>query len=107
MGIYSIKTKDTVEVITGKDKGKRGKIIRLILPIDKVVVEKLNVAKRHIKPSNKHPHGGIIEKELPLPISNVMLVCPKCSKRTRIGKKFLEDGVKVRLCKKCGEVIDK
>jgi len=72
-----------------------------------VLIEKLNMVKRHVKPSNQYKQGGIIEKEAPLAISNVMLICDKCRGPVRVGKKVLDGGKKVRYCKKCGEVLDK
>ncbi len=101
-----IKKNDTVVVISGKHKGKRGRVIRVLPSNDKVIVEKINIVKRHMKPSKKYAQGGIIEKEAPIHISNVMLLCPKCDKPTRIGSQLLSDGNKVRVCKKCKEVID-
>lgn len=101
-----IKKNDTVMVISGKHKGKRGRVIKVMPSDEKVIVEKINIVKRHMKPSRKYAQGGIIEKEAPLHISKVMLVCPKCDKPTRIGAQVLADGSKVRVCKKCKEVID-
>ena len=98
---------DQVMVIAGKDKGKTGKIVRVIPEKGSVVVDKINVVKRHQKPTAKHKHGGIIEKEAPVSASNVMLLCEKCKGPVRTGKKVLEDGKKVRVCKSCGEVLDK
>jgi large subunit ribosomal protein L24 len=101
-----IKKNDTVVVITGKNKGKRGRVIRVMPSDNKIVVEKINIVKRHMKPSRKYAQGGIIEKESPIHISNVMLLCPKCDRPTRISSMELADGKKVRACKKCKEVID-
>lgn len=101
-----IKKNDTVVVITGKHKGKKGRVIKVMPSENKVIVEKVNIVKRHMKPSRKYAQGGIIEKEAPLHISNVMLLCPKCDNPTRIGAAILGDGKKVRVCKKCKEVID-
>lgn len=105
MGL-SIKKNDTILVITGKEKGKKGRVLSVSPLKDKLLIEKVNIIKRHMKPTRKYTQGGIIEKEAPLHISNVMLVCPKCSKPTRIGNSLLQDGRKVRMCKKCREVID-
>lgn len=105
MGL-SIKKNDTVLVLTGKEKGKRGRVLSVYPSKDKLLIEKINMIKKHMKPSRKYTQGGIIEKEAPLHISNVMLVCPKCSKPARIGNSILQDGRKVRTCKKCKEVID-
>jgi len=103
----AIKKNDMVKIITGKEKGKSGKVLRLIPEKQQVVVERVNFVKRHARPSQKMRQGGIVEKEAPLAISNLMIVCPKCSKTLRVGKKALEDGTKVRICNKCGEILDK
>ena len=100
-----VKKGDTVVVLAGKDKGKEGKIVEALPKKGKVVVEGVNKAKRHTKPSQKYPQGGIIQKEMPLHVCKVMLVCPACKKATRTGKKEV-NGKMVRACKKCGEVID-
>ncbi len=104
---FAIRAKDEVIVIKGKEKGKKGKVLKVIPSLGKVLVERINMVKKHIRPTKKFPQGGIIEKESPLSIANVMLVCPKCSKPTRIGKRLLADGSRARICKKCGEVIDR
>lgn len=104
MGL-SIKKNDSVLVITGKEKGKKGRVISVSPARSKILIERINIIKRHMKPSKKYSQGGIIEKEASLHISNVMLVCPKCDKPTRIGSTILSDGKKVRACKKCREVI--
>lgn len=101
-----IKKEDTVLVISGKEKGKKGRVLSVLPSKEGVIVEKINLIKRHMKPNRKYTQGGIIEKEAPIHISNVMLVCPKCNKPTRIGNRLLESGKKVRVCKKCQEVID-
>ena len=101
-----IKKEDTVLVIVGKDKGKKGKV-RQIMPKDNVlIIEGVNVVKRHMKPRGQARQAGIIEREAPLQISNVMLLCPKCNKPVRIQSKILEDGKRVRVCGKCDEVIN-
>jgi len=100
-----LKKDDMVITLVGKDKGKTGKILKVLRDKNKVVVEKINIVKRHIKPTQINPQGGIIEKEMPIDVSNVLLYCKKCQKGVRIGKKMLEDGSKVRVCKKCGEII--
>jgi large subunit ribosomal protein L24 len=102
-----IKKEDTVMVTTGKEKGKRGRVISVMPKDDKLLVEQVNMIKKHMKPNRQYQQGGIIEKEASLHRSKVMLVCPKCDKPTRIGNKVLEDGRKLRACKKCGEVMDK
>ncbi len=103
---YRIKKDDTVMVIAGKEKGKTGKVLRILPKKDRAIVEKLNMVKRHMRPGAYSRQGGIVEKEAPIHISNLMLICTKCTDPTRVGYKTLEDGRKVRYCKKCGEVID-
>jgi large subunit ribosomal protein L24 len=103
---YHVKKNDTVMVTVGKDKGKTGKVLRINQKTDRVIVEKVNIIKRHVRPSQKSK-GGIMERESPIAISNVMVYCEKCSKPVRVGNKMLEDGKKVRYCKKCNEVLDK
>jgi large subunit ribosomal protein L24 len=105
MGL-SIKKNDTVLVISGGEKGKKGRVISVYPLKDKLLIERINIIKRHMKPSKKYTQGGIIEKEAPLHISKVMLLCPKCGKPTRIGNTVLSDGKKARTCKKCREVIE-
>ncbi|MEJ2183777.1 MAG: 50S ribosomal protein L24 [Nitrospirota bacterium] len=102
----TIKAEDTVQVMTGKETGKRGRVLAVLPRKGAVLVERVNLIKKHMRPSRQVQQGGIIDKEAPLRISNVMLVCPKCDKPTRIGNRVLEDGRKLRLCKKCQEVID-
>ncbi len=101
-----LKINDQVEVIAGKDKGRVGKVIRVNANDGKAIVEKINMIKRHTKPSQMNQQGGIIEKEAALDASNLMVICPKCSKTSRVGKKILEDGSKVRICKKCTESVE-
>ncbi|MBU1547927.1 MAG: 50S ribosomal protein L24 [Proteobacteria bacterium] len=101
-----LKINDQVEVIAGKDKGRVGKVIKVNAIDGKAIVEKINMIKRHTKPSQMNQQGGIIEKEAALDASNLMVICPKCSKTSRVGKKILEDGSKVRICKKCNESLE-
>lgn len=101
-----VKKGDTVKVLSGKDKGKQGKILKALPAKGKVIVEGVNQIKRHTKPNAKVPNGGIITKEAPLFASKVQVVCPACSKATRVAKKEI-DGKMVRVCKKCGEALDK
>ena len=103
--VFPVKKNDVVMVIAGKDKGKSGKVLRVIPKKNRLIVERVNFIKRHTRPSAKHRQGGIIEREGPLHISNVMVVCTKCNKSARIGKKVLEDDKKVRFCKRCGEIL--
>jgi len=102
----AIKKNDTVMVMAGKDKGKSGKVLKVFPQKKAVLIERLNFVKRHLKAGGPHGKGGIVEREAPLPISNVQLLCGKCNHPTRIGKKILEDGKKIRICRKCGEAID-
>ncbi len=101
-----VKKGDLVKVLAGKDKGKQGKIIRSLPKESRVVVEKVNLIKKHQKPTQKYPQGGIIAMEAPLHVSNVMVICPSCKKPTRTGHKFLDNGKKVRQCKRCGAAIE-
>lgn len=100
-----LKKGDTIIVLSGKDKGKKGKILSVQPDKDKVVVERVNVAKRHQKPSRTF-QGGIIEKPLPLFASKVILVCPRCSQPTRPASRLVE-AKRVRACRECAEIIDK
>lgn len=96
---------DKVEVIAGKDKGKQGTVRYGVPAKAKVVVSELNVVKKHVKKGDPKRRPGIIEIEMPLDVSNVMLVCPECGAKTRVAYRFLDDGSKVRYCKKCNETI--
>ncbi len=101
-----IKKNDKVMVIAGKEKGKIGAVIKVDSEKGRAIVEKVNLVKRHMRPNAKVPQGGIIEKEASIHISNLMIVCGKCAEPTKVGKKVLEDGSRVRVCKKCGETLD-
>ena len=101
-----IKKNDQVKVIAGKEKGKTGKILTVMPKKGCVIIEKVNFVKRHTRPSGQARQGGILEKEAPIHISNVMVVCNKCNSPVRVGQKILEDGKKARYCKKCGELSD-
>ncbi len=102
----NVKSGDTVKVIAGKDKGKEGKVLRTSPETERVVVEKINIMKKALRPTQANPSGGISSIEAPLSASNVMLVCPACKKPTRVGHHIKDDGSKVRTCKKCGKDID-
>jgi large subunit ribosomal protein L24 len=104
--VNHLKKKDLVQVMNGKEKGKTGKVLRVIKGSGKVVIEKLNMVKRHTKATQKAP-GGIIEAEGAVYASNVLLFCEKCNRGVRTGKKVLESGKKVRVCKKCKTQLDK
>jgi len=102
-----IKKSDKVIVLAGKELGKIGTVLKVDSEKQRVIVEKVNMIKRHSRPSAKTGQGGIVEKEGPLHISNVMIVCDKCTEPTRVGKRVLEDGSRVRVCRKCGEPMDR
>ena len=101
-----IKKNDNVLVTSGKEKGKRGRVIAVYPAENRLLVEKLNVVKRHTKPTQQIRQGGIVEKESPLSVANVKLVCPKCDKPTAILRKAQSDGKRSRVCKSCEAVID-
>ncbi len=98
---------DMVEVIAGKYRGKRGKVLQVVRERGRAIVEGVNVVKRHVKPNRKVPQGGIVEKEAPLPSARLMVICAKCGEAARLGHRFLGDGTKVRYCKHCGEQLEK
>ena len=100
-----IKRNDMVQVITGKDKGKQGRVIRVMPEANKALVEKINYVKKAVRKTQKDQQGGVIQKEAPIQISNLMLVCPKCSRPTRVGATVLKDQTKSRFCKKCQELL--
>ena len=102
-----LKKGDTVTVLSGKDKGHQGKILKVYPEDQKLIVEKVRMLKRHTKPNKENQQGGIQEREGLISWDKVQLVCMKCHKRTRIGHRILDDKQKVRVCKKCGEIIDK
>ncbi|MCJ7516051.1 MAG: 50S ribosomal protein L24 [Dehalococcoidia bacterium] len=101
-----IRKNDTVLVIAGKDRGKKGKIRKALPKEDKVIVEGANMIKRHSRAKGQARQAGIIELEAPMDVSNVILICSKCNKPARVGIRFLSDGRKARICRVCGEVID-
>ncbi len=101
-----IRKGDTVVVVSGRERGKTGKVLSVDLQAGKVIVEKLNIIKRHTKPNQKAKQGGILEREAPLQISNVMFFCPVTRKPTRIGIRLLEDGRRVRFSKKSNETVE-
>lgn len=104
---FKVKKGDTVIVITGKDSGKKGKITEVLQKKGKVYVSGVNIVKRHTKGTQKLPQGGILEKELPIDVSNVMYYCNKCKAAVRVGKLVKDSGDRVRICKKCGTELDK
>ena len=97
---------DTVLVISGRDRGKKGKVLRAMPENTRVIVEGVNMIKRHLKARPPARQAGVVEREAPIHISDVMLLCPKCSKPARIGFRFLEDGKEVRACRACDEVVE-
>jgi large subunit ribosomal protein L24 len=101
-----IRKNDIVKVITGREKGKVGRVLKVDRESGRIVVEKLNMVKRHIKPGKTHPQGGIVEKEAPLAFSNVLVMCDKCNKPTRIGMMQDPGGKRARVCKRCGDVLE-
>ena len=100
-----VKKGDTVYILSGKDEGRKGKILKVFPSDNRVLVESVNMVVKHKKPRQTNP-GGIIRQEAPVHVSNVMLVCEKCKAPTKVGRRVLENGEKVRVCKKCDEIID-
>ncbi len=108
MSAIHVRKNDQVEVISGKDKGKRGRVLVILAPRSRVIVEQVNMIKRHTRPNpQKNIKGGIVEREASLATSKLMIVCPECDRRTRARHKTLADGRKVRTCTHCDGVIDK
>ena len=107
MAMAHVRKGDTVMVVAGKERGKRGKVLRVIPGKGRVLIEHVNMIKKHQRPTQKLRQGGIIEREGPLALSNVLVVCPRCDKPARTGIKILTDGRKVRTCRRCGESIDR
>ena len=104
----TVRKNDNVVVVTGRDRGKRGRVLRVIPAKDRVIVEGVNFIKRHTKPNpQRNVKGGIVEREAPLSASNVQLICPECGAQTRVGRKLLDDDRRVRFCVKCKGVVDK
>ncbi|MFC2062112.1 50S ribosomal protein L24 [Elusimicrobiota bacterium] len=102
--MLKVKKKDIVIIKTGKDKGKKGEVLKVYNESNRVLISKLNLSKVHTRPSQQN-QGGVVEKESPVNISNLQLQCPKCSQPTKVKFDYLEDGEKVRVCKKCGEMM--
>jgi large subunit ribosomal protein L24 len=106
MALQRLRKDDTVIVIAGRERGKTGKVLRVLRETDRVIVERLNVMKRHLKPRGQVA-GGIVEKEAGIHVSNVQLLCARCGKPARVGARRLEDGHGVRVCRRCGDQLDK
>lgn len=98
---------DTVKVLAGKYRDKTGKVLKVFTKSNRVIVEGVNIIKRHTKPSQKNQQGGIVEKEASIHASNLIVICPKCTRPTRVGHRYIDDGTKVRICKyaDCGEIL--
>lgn len=103
--MFRIKRGDTVEVIKGKDRGKKGKVLRLSPFVNRAIVEGINTVKKHKRRTREDEKGGIVSIEMPIELSNLMLFCKHCNHRARIGFRILKDGTKSRFCKSCNEVI--
>ena len=97
---------DSVMVIAGKERGKTGKVLRVLKEKDAVIIERLNIVKRHTKPRGPQQTGGIVEKEAAIHASNIMILCDKCNAPARVGHKILGDGKKIRICRNCKEALD-
>jgi large subunit ribosomal protein L24 len=102
---YKVRKNDTVMVIAGRERGKTGKVLRVLPERGRVIVERLNIVKRHSKPRGAASPGGIVEKEAPIAISNVMVFCERCNAPVRVGVKAADDGTRSRVCRRCGEAL--
>lgn len=102
----SVKKNDLVEVVAGRERGKRGKVLRVLPEEQRVIIEKVNMIKRHTRPGGVSRQGGIVEREGKLHVANVMVVCHRCDGPVRVAKRRLEDGSRVRACRKCGEMLE-
>jgi large subunit ribosomal protein L24 len=102
-----IKKNDTVMVIAGRERGKTGKVLRVLREKERALIERLNLVKRHQKPRGAQSPSGIVEKEAPIHLSNIMIMCDKCNAPVRMGKRALDDGRSVRVCRRCGDQLDR
>jgi large subunit ribosomal protein L24 len=102
---FKVRKNDTVMLIAGRDRGKTGKVLRVLPERGRVIIERLNLVKRHTKPRGAASPGGIVEREAPIDISNVMVLCDRCNAPVRIGIKFAADKSKSRICRRCGDVL--
>jgi large subunit ribosomal protein L24 len=101
-----IRKNDSVMVIAGKERGKTGKVLRVLPDEGAVIIERINIVKRHTKPRGPQQPGGIVEKEASVDASNIMIMCDKCNAPVRVGRKILADGKKIRICRRCHESLD-
>ena len=101
-----IRKNDSVMVISGRERGKTGKVLRVLPKKDAVVIERVNMVKRHSRPRGPQQPGGIVEKEASVHIANIMMMCDKCNAPVRVGRKPLADGKRIRICRRCGEALD-
>jgi large subunit ribosomal protein L24 len=106
MGAADIRKNDSIMVIAGKERGKTGKVLKVLPKAGRAVIERVNLVKRHTRPRGPQQPGGILEKEASADLSNLMLMCDKCNAPVRVGRRVLTDGSKVRFCRRCGEVMD-
>jgi large subunit ribosomal protein L24 len=106
MGRVKIRKNDSVMVIAGRERGKTGKVLRVLPEKGALIIERVNLVKRHSKPRGPQQPGGIVEKEASIHASNIMIMCDKCNAPVRIGHKQLGDGKKIRICRRCGEALD-
>ena len=107
MALRRLRKDDTVMVIAGRERGKTGKVLRVLPEKDRVLIERVNLIKRHMKPRGVQQPGGIVEREAAIHVSNVVPICGRCNKPTRVGSRRLEDGRAVRTCRRCGEQLDR
>ena len=105
-GNMHIRKSDSVMVVTGRERGKTGKVLRVMPDRDAAIIERVNLIKRHAKARGPQQPGGIVEKEAPIRLSNIMLMCDKCNAPVRVGRKIMGDGDKARVCRRCGDPID-
>jgi large subunit ribosomal protein L24 len=105
MGLH-IRKNDSVMVIAGKERGKTGKVLKVMPQANRALIERVNLVKRHTRPRGPQQPGGILEREAPIHLSNLMMMCDKCNAPVRVGRKTLADGSKARICRRCGEVLD-
>ena len=101
-----IRKNDNVMVIAGRERGKTGKVLRVLPDKDRVIIERMNLVKRHSKPRGPQQPGGMVEKEAPIHASNIMIMCDKCNAPVRVGRRVLNDGTKIRICRRCNEALD-